>query len=81
VEQWHGEVVLELKECKTDDSGDEDGEEKVEKVEKEVYTYKLKSFIESYLFSSLNLKKISHLQNDSFISELFVSLPDLPPEA
>jgi hypothetical protein len=78
VEQWHGEVVSELKESKTDDFGDEDSEEKVEK---EVYFHKLKVFIESYLYFGLNLKKVSHPQSDFFISEFFATLPDLPPEA
>jgi hypothetical protein len=80
VEQWQGEDVSELKECKTDDADDTDGEEKVEK-EKEVYTFNHKSLAETSLFSTRKLKKTNHYGKDSFISELYASLPELPPEA
>jgi hypothetical protein len=80
MEQWQGEDVSELKECKTDDFDDKDGEEKVEK-EKEVYTFNQHKLIEVSLFLTRKLKKASQYGKDSFISELFASLFELPPEA
>jgi hypothetical protein len=80
MEQWQGEDITELKESKTDDTDDRDGEEKVEK-EKEVYTFNHKGFVETSLFSTRKLKKTNHYGKDSFISELYASLPELPPEA
>jgi hypothetical protein len=80
MEQWQGEDVSELKESKTDNADDTDSEEKVEK-EKEVYTFNHKSLVEISLFSTGKLKKASQYGKDSFISELFASLPELPPEA
>jgi hypothetical protein len=80
MEQWQGEDISELKESKTDDADDTDSEEKVEK-EKEVYTFNHKSAVEISLFSTRKLKKTNYYGQDSFISELFASLPELPPEA
>jgi hypothetical protein len=80
MEQWQGGDVSELKECKTDDFDDTDGEEEVEK-EKEVYTFNHHNIIEISLFSAAKLKKSNHYLKDTFISELFASLHELPPEA
>jgi hypothetical protein len=80
MEQWQGEDVSEVKESKANESDDTDGEEKVEK-EKEVYTFNHKSAVEISLFSTRKLKKTNHYRKDSFISELYASLPELPPEA
>jgi hypothetical protein len=80
MEQWQGEDISELKESKADDADDTDGEEKVEK-EKEIYTFNHKSLVEIALFSTEKLIKTNHYGDDSFISELYASLPELPPEA
>jgi hypothetical protein len=80
VEQWQGEDISELKESKSDDADDTDGEEKVEKVE-EIYTFNYNTFIDISLFLTKKLKKSNQYGNDSVISELFASLPELPPEA
>lgn len=77
MEQWQGEDVSEVKESKSDDK---DGEEKVE-TEKEVYTLNHNIFIETFLFSTKKLRKTNNYGNDSVISELYASLPELPPEA
>ena len=80
MEQWQGEDISEVKESKTGDADDTDGEEKVGK-EKEVYTLNHNIFIVTLLFSTGRLKKTNHYGNDSVISELYASLPELPPEA
>jgi uncharacterized protein with ParB-like and HNH nuclease domain len=78
MEQWQGEDISEIKESKSDDADDTDGEEKVEK---EVYTLNHNIFIETLLFSTEKLKKTNYYGNDSFVSVLYASLPELPPEA
>jgi hypothetical protein len=78
MEQWQGEDIFEIKESKSDDADDTDGEEKVEK---EVYTLNHNIFIETLLFPTEKLKKSNNYGNDSFISVLYASLPELPPEA
>jgi type III secretory pathway component EscV len=80
MEQWQGEDVSEVKESKANESDDADGEEKLEK-EKEVYTFNHHILIEMSSFSTRKLKKTNHYGKDSFISELYASLPELPPEA
>jgi hypothetical protein len=80
MEQWQGEDVSEVKESKANESDDKDGEEKLEK-EKEIYTLSHHILLEISSFSTRKLKKTNHYGQDSFISELFASLPELPPEA
>jgi hypothetical protein len=78
MEQWQGEDISEIKESKSDDADDTDGEEKVEK---EVYTLNHNIFIETPLFPTEKLKKTNNYGKNTFISELYASLPELPPEA
>jgi hypothetical protein len=80
IEQWQGEDISELKENKSNDADDTDGEEKVGK-EKEVYTLNHNIFIETLLFPTEKLKKTNNYGKNTFISELYASLPELPPEA
>jgi hypothetical protein len=78
MEQWQGEDVSELKESKTDDLDDTDGEEKIEK---EIYTFNQHNLLEIAFFLTKKLKKDNQYDKGSFISELHTFLPELPPEA
>jgi hypothetical protein len=78
VEQWQGEDISEIKESKSDDADDTDGEEKIEN---EVYTLNHNIFIEILSFPTEKLKKTNNYGKNTFISELYASLPELPPEA
>ncbi len=75
VEQLTGKSMTELTE------NDDDTAEKDSKMEKDIFTFKCNLLPSNYIFLALAQSHQSLIvENDKFQSELYASLPELPPE-
>jgi hypothetical protein len=75
VEQWIGEDVCELK-AEFDDADEEFKKEK----EKDIYTIDYLSFAEVKTYDYQSSRNLFSIKNEKLNSELFYSLPELPPK-
>jgi hypothetical protein len=76
VEQLNGIALYELK---AEDSDDADDEIKIEK-EKEIFTFRCSILPNDKVVDLSNCNTSMFIKDDKLLSELFNSLPELPPE-